>query len=258
VDINTIKIATWNINGLRSGWGKFYEFLRSEDPDIVCLQEIKVDDAKLPREYCEPLGYKSYWHHAEKPGYSGVAIYSKIKPVNIRRGIGINEFDREGRILTVDFDGFSISNWYFPHSNRELARLDFKLKFNQAFANCQRSSKNKKLIFCGDLNVAHNEIDLARPKDNVKNAGFTPIEREWMDRFLSNGYVDAYRHLHPKSQEFTWWSNRTGVRERNIGWRIDYFLVPCHMQNQIKSCKILSSVRGSDHCPVILELSVRK
>ena len=238
---------------MRSGWEKFEQFLRDEDPDIVCLQEIKVDDAKLPREYREPFGYKTYWHHAEKPGYSGVAIYTKIVPKKITQGIGAKKFDREGRTLTLDFGKFSISNWYFPHSNRELARLDYKLQFNEAFADFQKSSQN--MIFCGDFNVAHNEIDLARPKDNVKNAGFTPIERAWMDKFLAAGYSDVYRKLYLTKQEFTWWSNRRGVRERNVGWRIDYFLIPKNMQNRVKNCRILAEVKGSDHCPVILELN---
>lgn len=253
-----MKIVTWNINGLRSGWENFYEFLKSENPDIVCLQEIKVDDAKLPHEYREPLNYKSYWHHAEKPGYSGVAIYSKTKPINIKQGIGTREFDCEGRIITADFGRFLISNWYFPHSGRSLKRLNFKLRFNQEYAHFERSSKMRHIIFCGDFNVAHNEIDLARPKDNVKNAGFTSIEREWMGKFLSAGYIDVFRHLYPKKQEFTWWSNRRGVREQNIGWRIDYFLVPRHMQYQVKDCRILTSINGSDHCPVILDLDMRQ
>jgi len=253
-----MKIVTWNINGLRSGWDRFYDFLKLYEPDVVCLQEIKVDDDRLPSEYRELMGYKSYWYHAEKPGYSGVAIYCKLQPNAVQKGIGVEEIDREGRTITLDFSTpkgeFSISNWYFPHSSRELARLDFKLKFNQAFADFEKSNSMKNIIFCGDFNVAHQEIDIARPKDNIKNAGFTPIERGWMDRFLSKGYIDAYRKLNPEKQEFTWWSNRQGVRERNIGWRIDYFLVPYNMQNITKDCKILTKVMGSDHCPVILEL----
>lgn len=249
-----IKIATWNINGLRSGFDKFKDFLEIEKPDIVCLQEIKVDDARLPAQYKDIFGYRSYWFHAEKPGYSGVAIYSKIEPNNTKTGTGELKFDREGRVIKLDFDGFTLVNFYFPHSGRKLERLDFKLDFDRDAEKFISDIKGKNLILTGDFNVAHEEIDLARPKDNMKNAGFTEAERRWFDSFLSRGWIDAYRYLYPDKREYTWWSQRQGVRERNIGWRIDYFLLENKMKNMIKDCRIETGVCGSDHAPVVLEM----
>lgn len=247
-------IATWNINGLRSGFEKFREFLESENPDIVCLQEIKIDDSKLTEEVKSPDGYNSFFNHAQKPGYSGVAIYTKIEPKRVSYGIGVKEFDSEGRVITAHFRDFILINFYFPHSSRDLRRLGYKIKFNQEFLKYISKFPKDKLILCGDFNVAHEDIDLARPKDNRKNAGFTEIEREWMDKFLSSGLIDVYRELYPQKQEFTWWANFAHARERNIGWRIDYFLVFKPVLENIVDCKILVQVLGSDHCPVIIDL----
>lgn len=249
-------IATWNINGLRSASDKFFEFLKNYNPDIVCLQEIKVDDSRLPESLKEPNGYKSYWFHAKRPGYSGVAVYTRIKPERVEMGIGIQEFDSEGRAIILHFKRFDLANFYFPHSRRELERLDFKLKFNQSFFDFVKNMNLKKTVICGDFNVAHQEIDLARPKDNVKNAGFTLQERKWMNRFLGLGLIDAYRRLNPQKQEFTWWTWRNNARARNIGWRIDYFLTSSQTMKHVENCYIVSDVFGSDHVPVIIKLDI--
>lgn len=250
-----MKLVTWNINGLRSGWEKFTQFLESEQPDIVALQEIKVDDARLPDEYKSILGYKSYWFHAQKPGYSGVAVYSKIVPKKITLGLGEEEFDREGRVIILDFDNFTFVNFYFPHSGRELERLDFKMRFNKVVERYVKKVSEESVILCGDFNVAREEIDLARPKDNAKNAGFTEIERNWIRGFLGSKWIDAFRYLHPDTREYTWWSQRQGVRAKNIGWRIDYFFLSEGMKSMIRGCKIDGGVYGSDHAPVILEIN---
>ncbi len=249
-----MKIVTWNINGLRSATNDLTDFLSTYDPDILCLQEIKVDDSRLPESLKNFDGYHSYWFHAQKPGYSGVAIYTKVKPKKVVCGMGDEAFDREGRTILAEFDDFTLVNFYLPHSGRELGRLDFKLQANEAMKKFIEKQKADVLV-CGDLNVAHQEIDLARPKDNTKNAGFTPVEREFMDQLISLGWIDLFRALHPSAREYTWWSQRAGVRERNIGWRIDYFLAKKKLSQRVKDVKILSEVIGSDHCPVLIELS---
>ncbi|SRR3989339_2035251 len=249
-----MKIATWNINGIRSGAQRLREFLKAEDPDILCLQEVKTNSASLPADLKNIDGYFSYFHFAEKPGYSGVAIYSKIKPERFETGIGIEEFDREGRVIWARFKDFDLVNFYFPHSGRELQRLDFKFRFNDAFSKYIKKFNRKRLICCGDFNVAHNDIDLARPKDNRKNAGFTEAERKWMDKIVNAGMIDIYRKLYPDKQEFSWWSNMRNARARNIGWRIDYFLCFNEVFKKIRDCRIETHVFGSDHCPVILKL----
>jgi exodeoxyribonuclease-3 len=250
-----MKIATWNINGLRSGWDKLNEFIKKENPDVVCLQEIKVAQKDLGEKYKKIEGYQSFFHSAQRPGYSGVAIYARRKPREIYCGIGDEVFDREGRVVVAKFNGFDIVNCYFPHSSRDLSRLDFKMKFNIAIEKFLKNFGSKRLIMCGDLNVAHKEIDLARPKDNKKNAGFTDAEREWMDKFLSDGLIDVYRALYPDKVEYTWWSNFFSARTRNIGWRIDYFVTGKEFfKKNVVDCKIEGKYLGSDHCPVILKL----
>jgi exodeoxyribonuclease-3 len=248
-----MKIVSWNINGIRSGFEQFKKFIKQYDPDIICLQEIKIAEDDITDEIRNISGYHSYWHSAQKRGYSGVAIYSKEKPKSIFTGIGKEEFDDEGRLIGADFGDFKVVNLYFPHSSRDLKRLDFKLKFNDELIKFLDKTDGE-LIICGDLNVAHEEIDLARPKDNKNNAGFTAIERKWMSDFLSLGYVDAFRNLYPETQKFTWWSNRAGVRAKNIGWRIDYFVMKKPMFDQVRDVKIHTNVLGSDHCPIELDL----
>jgi exodeoxyribonuclease-3 len=248
-----MRIATWNINGLRSAQEQVVSFLESEKIDILCLQEIKVDEKRLSDDIRNFDGYQSYWFHAEKPGYSGVAVYTKLKPKKIEYGMDNKEFDREGRTLILHFNDFVLANFYFPHSGRELKRLNYKLKMNEYFLK-YLDKLGKKVLICGDLNVAHQEIDLARPRDNIKNAGFTEPEREFMDKALSLGLIDIYRSFNPEAREYTWWSQRFGARERNIGWRIDYFLCYKNFLKRIKSIKIAKHILGSDHCPVIIDL----
>ena len=253
--MGVMKIATWNINGLRSAQAEVINFLKNYDIDILCLQEVKVDESRLPEELRNLDGYFSYWFHADKPGYSGVAIYSRNKPLKIEYGIGSPEFDKEGRTITLHFKDLVISNFYFPHSGRGLDRLDFKFKMNEQFIKFVKKADKKEIVICGDLNVAHREIDLARPKDNTKNAGFTPEERGWMDKFLGTGLVDVFRYFYPEKKEYTWWSQRFSARSRNIGWRIDYFLAFPEMVRRIKNIAILKEVLGSDHCPVVIEVA---
>ncbi|OQA53110.1 MAG: Exodeoxyribonuclease [candidate division WS2 bacterium ADurb.Bin280] len=250
----SVKIVTWNINGLRSGWDELVDFLNAEDPDIVCLQEIKIDKDRLADHHRSIRSYSSVWLHAQKSGYSGVAVYYKKRPEKIKYGIGIEKFDREGRVLTVDFGNFVLVNAYFPHSGRDLARIDFKMEFNDAIEDYLNGLTKNKIVFCGDFNVAHKEIDIARPKDNKKNAGFTQEERDWFDNFLQNGWTDVYRSLNPEKQEFSWWSNFYNARQRNIGWRIDYFATRGFEKRQMKNCEIKTKVMGSDHAPVIMEI----
>lgn len=249
-----MKIATWNINGLRSASGQLVDYLLKEEVDILCLQEIKVDDSRLSEELKNIDGYTSFWFHAKKPGYSGVAVYTKIKPKKVAYGIGEEEFDQEGRAIILTFDKFTLANFYFPHSGRTLGRLNFKLKMNKAFLKFLSKNDQDKMIVCGDLNVAHQDIDLARPKDNRKNAGFTEVERQFMDEILRLGWIDIYRSLNPFKQEYTWWSQRFGARARNIGWRIDYFLCKEVIIKKIKQIEIQKNILGSDHCPVMVEL----
>lgn len=248
-----MKIVSWNINGIRSGFEQFKKFLNEHDPDIVCLQEIKIAEIDLKDEIKNIPGYHSFFHCANKRGYSGVAIYSKILPKSVSGGIGLQEFDDEGRLIMADFGDFKLLNLYFPHSSRDLKRLDFKLKFNDEFIEFIKKTDGN-LIICGDLNVAHEEIDLARPKDNKNNAGFTKLERSFMSKFLNMGYIDAFRSLYPNERKYTWWSNRVGVRARNIGWRIDYFVLKKPLFNHVRDVKIHTDVMGSDHCPIELDL----
>jgi exodeoxyribonuclease-3 len=249
-----MKIISWNINGIRSGWSEFANLIKSELPDIVCLQEIKIAPKDLTQEMKDFQGYHSYFYHADKPGYSGVAIFSKIKPKKVNFGINVEEFDREGRTISASFEKFDLVNCYFPHSGRELARLPYKHSYNDALSNYVKKNDLERVIVCGDLNVAHSEIDLARPKDNQKNAGFTQSERKWMDDFLSSGLIDVYRNLYPEKIEYTWWANFFQARARNIGWRIDYFLTSKEIFSHVDDCRMLTGQMGSDHCPIVLQM----
>ena len=262
-----MTIISWKVNGIRAAMKKgFSAFLKKEQPDILCLQEIKINDTARAKEQFNFKNYQEYWHPAEKAGYSGTALLVKsLKPASpaggfkvesYRQGIGIEKFDREGRMQTLEFEKFYLLNVYFPHSNHELTRLGFKLEFNQAFLKyAKKLAAKKPLIIGGDFNVAREEIDLARPKDNVGNPGFTDEEREWLTKFLDAGYTDSYRHLNGNKIQYSWWSYRFGARLRNIGWRIDYFCVSEKIKKQIKSAYILDKIMGSDHCPVGIEFT---
>ena len=253
-----MKIISWNVNGINACCRKgLIEFINKEKADVYCFQELKASDEKIPQEIHD-LTYNSYYLMAEKKGYSGVSIHTKQKPLSVIKGIGNEQFDREGRVLAVEFKDFFLVNAYFPHSQRELARLGFKLDFNNEFSKFVLGLEKKKpVIIASDFNVAHKEIDLANPKQNKKNAGFTEEERSWFDDFLKNKYIDSFREFEKEGGHYTWWSYRNNLRERNIGWRIDYFVLSHNLKNQLKESKILSHVHGSDHCPILLGVSTK-
>lgn len=255
-----MKMISWNVNGLRSVHKKnFLDWFRQEDADVVCLQEIKIghEDVEESEDFVSPHGRASHWHFAEKPGYSGLAIYSKQDPDRVIAGLGLYEFDSEGRWLEADFGKRTIINSYWPNSQREHTRLPFKLDFCKAaeLRLQQLRREGREVFICGDFNIAHTEDDLANPKSNKDNAGFLPEERAWMDHFVNDlGWVDTFR-LHTKGNgHYTWWSYRPGVREKNIGWRLDYFFTNPEAVSQVERLEILSKVYGSDHCPIRLTL----
>lgn len=248
-----MRIISWNVNGLRSVLGKgLYKFLEKGKYDIVMLQEVKMDTVPIS---LEELGYHAYMSPSKKKGYSGTLTLAKKKPVSVSYGIGHDGFDSESRVVTVETPDFYVVNVYFPNSRRGLTRLDFKMEFNGKFERfVQTLRKRKPVIVGGDFNVAHTELDIARPKDNIHNAGFTPRERKWMDRLLSLGYIDSYRMFVKEGGHYSWWTYRVNARERNIGWRIDYLIVSDELKKRVKDADILSKVGGSDHAPIYLEL----
>ena len=248
-----MKITTWNVNGIRAAIGKgLFQSFNTISSDIFCLQEIKAKPEQLEENERTYSGYMNVWNPAMKLGYSGVATYSRIQPQEIITGIGVQRFDDEGRIIQMRFNDFILYNVYFPNGQKGQDRLDYKLAFySQLLMECNCLHKEgKNIIITGDFNTAHDDIDLANPKENSKNSGFLPEERAWIDKYLENGFIDAYRYLYPTKVEYTWWTYRFGARSRNIGWRLDYFLVSSGMINQVKEVKIHSEIIGSDHCPV--------
>lgn len=256
-----MKLVSWNVNGLRAVhrngfWDKFLRLY----PDVFCLQETKASPDQLPDEVREVKGYKSYFFSSTaKKGYSGVAIYSKIEPEKVEYGLGIPEFDDEGRQITAFFKDFVIVNCYFPNGGRGPERIDYKLRYYDAFlAYCEKLRKKQpNIIFCGDVNTAHTEIDLARPKENSETTGFLPVEREWIDTVERAGYIDTFRHFNPEKKDmYSYWDQITRARERNVGWRIDYFFATREMQNKMHTAMIHTDVFGSDHCPVSLEIDL--
>jgi exodeoxyribonuclease-3 len=256
-----MKLASWNVNGIRAAQkGGFLKWLAQEDADAVCLQETKAQpekvDGQLDALILRPEGYRSYWHSAEKPGYSGVALYLKKEPLDVRHGIGVPEIDREGRVIVAEYKDITLINAYFPNSQREHARLPYKLAFcAEMLKYCEKlRSSGKQIVLCGDFNIAHEEIDLKNPKSNRDNAGFLPEERAWMTTFLKTGYVDTFRKFEPGPGHYTWWSYRPGVRAKNVGWRIDYFVVNHEHADRLRSAAHRPDVLGSDHCPVVLTL----
>ena len=252
-----MKLISWNVNGIRAAEkGGFLTWFEKEAADIVCVQEIKATPAQISPTLLNPNRYHSYWHPATKAGYSGVALYSKREPISVQIGLGDSVVDHEGRVLIAEYPRFTLINTYFPNSQRGHARLPYKLDFckkMQAFCD-KLVTQGKNLVLCGDLNIAHREIDLKNPKSNVKNAGFLPEERAWMDRFLAKGYVDTFRKFNQDPGHYTWWSYRPGVREKNIGWRIDYFVVNRDFSDQLKGTSHQTHIKGSDHCPVSMTL----
>lgn len=257
--MSQLKLISWNVNGIRSVHQKgFLDWLESAQPDILGIQEAKISPEQLTPVLTEIPGYVSYWSHAQKKGYSGVAIFTKERPLSIQEGLGIEAFDQEGRTLIAEYADFVLFNIYFPNGQRGEDRLQYKLAFYDAFLDVfnQYRNQGKKLIVCGDFNTAHKPIDLARPKENEKVSGFLPIERAWMDRFVGEGYVDTFRLAHPEPHQYSWWNVRSRARERNVGWRIDYFFISPDLQSQLIDATIHQDVTGSDHCPVSLELRV--
>lgn len=252
-----MKIYSWNVNGIRAIQKKgFIDWVLEEQSDILCLQETKAHVEQLDEELLHIDGYYSYFSEGERKGYSGVATYTKEKPLSVKKGIGIERFDREGRILITEYEDFILFNIYFPNGQKDDERLQYKMDFYDAILDYCNDLKDqwKNLIICGDYNTAHKEIDIKNPKSNEKRSGFLPMERQWMDQFISNGYIDTYRTLHPESIEYSWWSYRFKARERNAGWRIDYFFVSDHFMDQVAEAEILTDVMGSDHCPIVLSL----
>jgi exodeoxyribonuclease-3 len=256
-----IHIVSWNVNGLRSVAKKgFLSWVSCESPDILCLQETKADAEQIPDDVRYIDGYTSFFSSAKsKKGYSGVALYTKIPLREVRLGMGVKRFDDEGRIIEADFDKFTLLNVYFPNGGGGPERLQYKLDFYDAFLahidDLRR--RGKRVIFCGDVNTAHEEIDLARPKENEKNTGFLPEERAWIDEVVSHGYVDVFRHFHPhKADAYTYWDMKTRARERNVGWRIDYFFVGAEVLPWVTRVGIRSDIFGSDHCPIYLDLLI--
>lgn len=250
------KMISWNVNGLRACVTKgFLDHFKELDADIFCLQETKLSEGQIELDL---PGYYDYWNYADKKGYSGVAIFTKEKPLNVSYGLGIDEHDHEGRVITLEFDNYYVITCYTPNSKSELARLDYRMVWEDDFLKYVKKLDEKKpVIYCGDLNVAHKEIDLKNPSSNRKNAGFTDEEREKMSIALNSGFVDTFRKLYPDAKDmYSWWSYRASARAKNVGWRIDYFIVSQRLEDKIKDAKIHMDITGSDHCPVELEIDV--
>ncbi len=249
-----MKLISWNVNGLRAVLKKnFLEFLAAEKPDVLCLQETKCTPDQV--EQLWPASYTTFWNCAEKKGYSGTAIFTKERPLKVTPHIGVAEHDKEGRVLTAEYADFFLVNVYVPNSKRELTRLAYRQQWDKDFlAYLKNLEKKKPVIWCGDLNVAHTEIDLSNPKANAKNHGFTPEERAGFDAVVKAGFVDTFREFEKNGGHYTWWSPMSNARARNIGWRLDYFLISQSLRPQLKRATILPQVMGSDHCPVVIEM----
>lgn len=250
------KLISWNVNGIRACAGKgFMDFFNSIDADIFCIQESKMQEGQLTLDM---PGYHQFWNYADKKGYSGTAIFTKEEPISVANGIGIDEHDHEGRVITLEYEGFYIVTVYTPNSQNELARLDYRMKWEEDFrAYLKKLEENKPVIVCGDMNVAHKEIDLKNPKTNRKNAGFTDEEREKMTVLLDDGFIDTFRYFYPDQENiYSWWSYRFKAREKNAGWRIDYFLTSESLKDKLVDAKIHTDIMGSDHCPVELDIDM--
>lgn len=256
---NALQLISWNVNGIRSAYRKgFLNWFQRQNPDIFCVQETKARMDVLPHDLLNIQGYYSAFSSAEKKGYSGVALYSKVKPLTVKTGLGIQKFDHEGRTIIADYGDFVLFNIYFPNGQMSAERLNYKIEFYDAFLEVVDAldGEGRNIIVCGDVNTAHKEIDLARPKENENISGFLPIERAWIDKFIRHGWIDTLRMFHPEPELYTWWSLRTRARDRNIGWRIDYFFVNERFRKHVKDAFILPEVQGSDHCPIGLEITL--
>ena len=254
-----MKILSWNVNGIRAADKKgLFEWFKKEKPDILCLQEIKAMADQIPPHLKNTPGYHIFFNPAERKGYSGVATFTHEKPLSVKTGFGIEKFDKEGRTLITEFPSFTLFNIYFPNGKRDEERLEYKLDFYDTFLayadNLRAEGKN--IVVCGDFNTAHKEIDLAHPKENEKISGFLPVERAWIDAFIDHGYIDIFREFNKEPNQYSWWSMRTRARERNIGWRIDYFFTNKEFMEQINNAYIMQDIMGSDHCPIGIEIEV--
>jgi exodeoxyribonuclease-3 len=257
--VKEMKILCWNVNGIRAVQGKgFLEWLHGESPDILCVQETKAHPDQLGGELQEPHGYHAYWDYPERKGYSGVATFTKEKPVRVQNGLGIPKFDIEGRVIIAEYPEFILLNVYFPNGKQNENRLKYKMDFYEAFLEfvAPLKANGGKLVICGDFNTAHKEIDLARPKENEKVSGFLPIERAWMDKFIAHGFIDTFRQFNKEPNQYTWWDLKSRARERNVGWRIDYFFVTENLLPSISNAFIMPQVMGADHCPVGIILRI--
>lgn len=250
-----MKFISWNVNGLRACVGKgFCEIFESMNADFFCLQETKMQEGQLDISF---PGYESYWNYADKKGYSGTAVFTKHKPLSVTYGLGIDEHDHEGRVITLEMESFYLVTVYTPNSQDGLRRLDYRMRWEDDFqAHLHKLDESKPVIVCGDLNVAHQEIDLKNPKTNRKNAGFTDEERAKMTQLLENGFMDSFRTLYPEQITYSWWSYRFRAREKNAGWRIDYFLLSNRLRDQLSDAKIHTEIYGSDHCPVEVDVNI--
>ncbi|WNB17953.1 exodeoxyribonuclease III [Marivirga arenosa] len=254
-----MNIISYNVNGIRAAEKKgLSEWLKEEKPDVFCLQELKANRDQVDLTVFEELGYDIYWHSAEKKGYSGVGIFTKVKPKNVEIGCGIPQYDREGRVIRADYDGFSIMSTYMPSGSSGDPRQDFKMEWLSDFRNYIQELKQEipNLLICGDYNICHQPIDIHDPVRNKNSSGFLPEEREWMTEFLNDGFVDTFRHLNKEPDQYSWWSYRAAARERNKGWRIDYHMLSENLIDKLKSADILQDVKHSDHCPIKVELDV--
>ena len=255
-----LKLLSWNVNGFRAVVNKgFWDFLAKESPDILCLQETKANTEQLKDIINDTKGYVTYWAYpAERKGYSGTALFTREEPKKIEYQFGNEKIEIEGRVIIAEYPGFSLMNIYFPNGGMGPERLKYKMDFYDVFLNYADSlvKAGKKLVICGDVNTAHKEIDLARPKENVNKTGFLPEERAWMDKFVSHGYIDTFRHFHKEPNQYSYWDMKSGARSRNVGWRIDYFFVSENLLPAVTSAFIIPQVIGSDHCPVGITLKV--
>jgi exodeoxyribonuclease-3 len=254
-----MRILSWNVNGIRAADKKgLFHWFEKDSPDVLCLQETKAQPEQVPPYLRNMPEYNIYWNSAERKGYSGVVTFTKVQPTTIKNGFGIDKFDKEGRILITEFPSFILFNIYFPNGKQSQERLDYKLDFYDTFLSYADNLKvkGKNIVVCGDFNTAHRDIDLARPKENEKISGFLPIERAWIDTFIDYGYVDTFRHFNKEQDKYTWWDMKTRARERNVGWRIDYFFVNKELLSNLKKAFIMQDIMGSDHCPIGIEIEV--
>jgi exodeoxyribonuclease-3 len=255
--MSEIKLLCWNVNGIRAVKGKgFLDWLHQELPDIISLQETKAHPEQIDKDLQEPEGYHTYWNYPERKGYSGVAVFTRIEPLSVRYDLGDTGLDLEGRVIIAEYPEFTLFNIYFPNGKKDESRLKYKMDFYEVFLQFADNLKDagKKLVICGDLNTAHTEIDLARPKENATVSGFLPQERAWIDKFVAHGYADTFRHFNKEPNHYTWWDLKSGARGRNVGWRIDYFFVSENLLPSVTGAFIMPEVIGSDHCPVGITL----